>query len=290
MKNNIPNEINEYNKIEKEVEKVINSPVLCRILFLIIDGINYNDALAKAYVNTNKNENKTILSNPKVMAIHLANLRQANVINRKEKEGRKQIYEVNWNGILNIIKFRNITKTEKKIFGLSELFYQRYGSRYSIKKKIKELSVGRKYNEGGIKKLTEEISLNLLKPFFEEYVWYTKNLMPFTTYFSEKKGTPWQREFTSVATKNFDNIDFNLLYLLEKFDKILIEVIPKLYSDLIKKSIKNKRLKQYFLYSLVNYYLSYEEEARMYYSENPEGIVLDRFCKLLSDIDKKEAT
>jgi len=294
IKLKIPEELQNYLKIGKSVEKAINSTVLCRILFLLIDGKNYNKELAKAYYETS---NKP--PNPKVLAIYLRTLRDAKLIKRTIKTGKKQIYEVNWKGILDILKFRNITIKNKKKFSLSYSLYEHYiSSNNDIKIERKNKPVVSdgvyglyrgKYTKEEIEIISNDLAERFLKPYIEYYVEIEKETGG-KLRFEPTKGE-WELLILDKS-KHFEHIDFNLLSLLEKFDKTLFEIIPLMNPSKIKKSLKLKNLADVpALFTLMCYYMDNQRILHDIYTDggNPESVILNCFNKEVDNLKEDGA-
>jgi len=125
----LPKSFLDYKSREKYVKDALFSKSLCRTLLLIINSDKHNrnnKYLAEKYYDTNKSKNmpKKPLPNPKVMSIYLRKLREGHIIKRIEKEGKKQIYDVDWKGIFDILRFYAIEEYEYKdrFMGVSSFF------------------------------------------------------------------------------------------------------------------------------------------------------------------------
>lgn len=85
------------------VTKILKSPAISKVFFLIANGTNYNQKIAEEYYQLSNNSRKKLASNPKVISIYLAHLVGAGLIMKTEKRGRFQHYGLNYEGILNVL-------------------------------------------------------------------------------------------------------------------------------------------------------------------------------------------
>jgi hypothetical protein len=286
--NGYPNEINEpkayqeYIKIEDAVEKVIHKKSLCKILSLIISGINYNDSIAKSYYEQ-YSEKK--FSNPKVTSIFLKELRDTNIIKRGEIQGRKQIYEVDWMGLFNIIRFRNIGNWDQNdCFKLSPWFYEPTEIQYEPKKKI--LKWSSPASEEAIERVCKDFCQKFFRPFIDKYVEWrlTINIKNGRTYIT-KTDDPWGEK-----VKVLSNIDFDILHLLTQFDNEMENYFPSTFEQEFRSLIKNSKISeapeiiQFILSKYKDVFYNENLKEQYYESENPGNALLSSFNTELKTI------
>jgi hypothetical protein len=292
-----PKAYDTYVKRENLIEEVLEKNSLCKIFCLIVNGINYNDAIAKEYY---KNKDKKF-HNPKVTAIYLKQLREAGFIKRGEKQGRKQIYEIDWRGIFDILLFRNILNPHiNEPFSISHYFYSIISSGESTyySEKIEGWLFGtmfgltndKKYSEKQIEKILNDICFKFFKLYIEEYI----SLKLITTYTEIKDHyryweLDYSRDKKGNLLENIELIDFNILKILEDFDTEFTKKFPDAFKVEFYKIIKNmnnKNIPDYLQIILRNYKAYYEchnFSMKMDYNEseipNPKYKLKNSFIK-----------
>lgn len=186
------------------IRAAIEKPAIARVFFLILDGKNYTKEIAQAYYSSGKNKKmkSSQAGNPKVIAIYLSTLKEAGLIKKKEKEGKIQRYEIDWNGLFDVISLgnksefaeaywnvgygnMNYTEVEK----INEFFIENFVRPYFVKRKD-ELKLAYSYLIHGGKELRDIIYSS---PSHERHT------------LNKEDGTDFCK-----TPKEFDNVDFNL--------------------------------------------------------------------------------
>jgi len=292
-----PKAIESYLKREKYVEDAIHSNALNRVLFLLIDSKpneRYNDALAKRYYDTS---DSTKLANPKVIAIYLRKLRDAQIIKRVEKQGKFQLYDVDWNGLFDIIRFRkfltlNPNKADHTMAYRKGMFYSFIIHGYKDEKcefKTVLEACFSSYPEPETERLSNELVEKYFKPYFERTMQYYKK------YRSElpvdENGEPFIPEDTFEPPKNFETIDFDIYHVLNKFDRTFFSDFPTVFQPDIEQLFKNNKINQasnLTKFLLRNYGRVYQkrfDRGEYYSSSQPEYVLLESFNREIKKLD-----
>lgn len=243
-----PESYTHYKNKISSIENAISKKSLCKIFCLIIKGINYNDMISRVYYSNNKDE----IHNPKVTAIYLKELRDAGIIRRGDKDGRRQLYEIDWLGLFDILRFRNINKISynepNENFRISHALYGFLGSKSSEltwlpnynnvnkperDKTIKDFKFKApqdKISEEKIEDFLKEFCFNIFKPYVEEYV--NLNLRKFLINIDDPEPHTEVKYLSQDENGIYvDNIDFTIYDVLESFDKEFMEEFPKNFKD-----------------------------------------------------------
>jgi hypothetical protein len=124
-----------------KVKNVLGSPSLSKVFLLISSGITYNQAIAEQYYKDSKNSRKKLESNPKVIAIYLHRLIEAELIRKGRKRGRFQDYELDYQGILKalVISFDFFFHQNPYFVGLLEMALCRYPSMHITQKIVQKI-------------------------------------------------------------------------------------------------------------------------------------------------------
>lgn len=286
-----PKAYQDYLKREKDIEIALQRNALSRMLFIIIDSQpneRYNDALAKKYYSVS---NSKKLPNPKVTAIHLRQLRDAHFIKRVEKQGKYQFYDIDWNGLFDVLRFYNFSEfsLRKKSFNVRRLFYSCLMSKTlqkdgSYKTSIADFSAP--YTEEKTEQASEEIVNNYFKPYLERAVKIYKTYAPVE---EDDDGFPvyWEDKIP----KNFDTIDFPIIHVLTKFDAIFFDSFPNTFSEEIGAVLNLKKSKKLSLSGtlILNYFRNFLNETKDYFqycdSSLPEFVLLEAFNKEIKNLD-----
>lgn len=265
---------NEYENRRNLVESIINSKHMTRIFFLILDGIDYTEKIAEVCKTT-----------PKSMTINLRKLREARIIKRKEREGRIQRYEPDWEGILDIL-FYHYTPTSVGVLKNVRSYLSSILSGYN-----RYISIGRKVTDKNMditdKIFRQQLVDIFLKDFFIFRKDYEKETITLThaEHTSEKKGKEQtliglDTSKSEVLAKYFDGLSVTLKEVLKEFSnglKMLLEEreseIKKLY-EFYKKKKDPKLLILSFLLRVIEEW-KYEKEA--WIEEAPEKFVINSF-------------
>jgi len=252
-----PKSYQRYREREKNIQNVLLKNSVCKIFCLIANGTNYNDAIAKEYYKGKEQK----FYNPKVTAIFLKELRDAGIIKRADREGRKQIYEVDWQGLFDIILYKDsMVHPAQEAFRMSHFFYHPWirDDENGKNKKIEFMApLGIELTENQIEKIKEKICLNLFKPYVEEYI----RLKLISQYIDIEKPFPYRELVYSIDNKgnqiqNIELIDINILDILKDFDKEFIDSFPDTFEQEIRKIItlaEKKKIPDYINFILQSY-------------------------------------
>jgi len=285
-----------YKLREKYVEKALIKKSVCKVFFLIANGTNYNEAIAEEYYGK-----KAKFHDPKVTSIYLKELRNAGIIKRGERDGRKQIYEVDWQGLFDILLFRDIfSHPAKKTFGMTHFFYQHIPSGSStdandkidywtpsicfIRLKLIEKEI---FNEKQIEKIIEKICFKFFKPYVEEYVSsklskkYTRINEPFPylelTYPRDDKGN---------LIKDIELVDCDILEILNDFDVEFTEKFPTVFENNFKEILTHqgtKDIPDFLKYIILSYDTGNKYAEKMEYKKsgipNPKNKLKNAFME-----------
>lgn len=294
-----PKAFKKYTKREKYVEEALSKNSLCKIFCLIVKGINYNDKIARVYYENKEGK----FHNPKVTAIYLRKLRDAGIIKRGEMDGRKQLYEIDWLGLFDVLRFRNISvfvafpykapstsKFSKALYDFAELkdkkiiWLPRYNKILSskldksdngsqFKKPVKKIS------EKGIEEFLKKFCFKIFKPYVEEYVELKfkeiRIVIDELEEYEEIKILSNDEEEIGV-----DNIDFTIDNILDSFDNELMVVFPRNFKEELKLHEHDERgilsdFNSFILRILWDYYLPYSNKSEYKKSSpNPKYVLL----------------
>lgn len=248
-----PKSYKRYIKREKHVEESLSKNSLCKIFCLIVKGINYNDKIARYYYENKEGK----FHNPKVTAIYLRKLRDAGIIKRNKMDGRKQLYEIDWIGLFDILRFRNISEIKSspnrppKNSKFSQALYNflikydkdviwlpRYNTIFSpnLEKSDEDYQFKapvKKISEKRIEEILKKFCFKILKPYVEEYV----DLKFREIRIDIDEPEPYtQIKFLSNDEEEIgvDNIDFTIDTILESFDDELMDEFPKNFKEELK--------------------------------------------------------
>lgn len=279
---NEPRAYREYAKKKERIENTLTKKSLCKTLCLIIDEVNYNDYIAQEYY---KQHPEKKFSNPKVTTQFLRELRDANIIIRSEMDGRKQIYKVNWKGLFDIIRFRNIEDWDShNFFNLSQWFYYPHSITFHPKLKIEWAC---RFSEKEMEKITESFIEKFFKPYVKKFVSYrlSYNFEDGMSYKTKDFDDPYSEKIKEVA-----NINFDILYLLDQFDYQITVLFPRVFQKELYSIINNPKLENAsklikFLFACYKDYYNLEDYKLEYsFPENPESEILDSFNSQIKKI------
>src|SRR3989344_5766448 len=243
-KNQTNQKLENLQKKSKYIKEATVKPSIARVFFLILDGIDYTKAIAESYYSSGTNKKMKSLPNPKVIAIYLSTLKKAGLIKKKEKEGKIQKYEVDWNGLFDLVSFWNLGEFseaywnmgygdmgDEKVKKINEFFIDNFVKPYFEKRK-EELKLAY-----GHLKIGGEVSKNSIfrYPLQEAY-----KLL-------EKHG----EDFCTIP-KHFDNVDFTLDDEIKIVSSLIVG--PYYYNnELVIKFLKKKNNRKNPLYPIFDF-------------------------------------
>ncbi len=275
-KNQMNQRLEIMQKKAKHIREATEKPSVARVFFLILDKIDYTKAIAEAYYCSGNNKKMKSLPNPKVIAIYLSTLKQARLIKKKEKEGKIQRYEIDWNGFFDLISLGNGEFSEaywnagygnfnlKDFKKINKFFINNFVKPYFEKRK-EELKLAYHRLEINGKTRKEDIHYYQLKEAHE---------------LNEKYGT----EYCKIP-KYFDNVDFNLDYEINTISSLIIA--PYYFNNqLIVKFLKNKKNRNNPLFLIFDFIKKYNEMIqlgeRMHFDASKKFLI----DKVISIIEK----
>jgi len=279
-------------KRSKYIQRIYNKPSITRIFFLILDGKDYGQELSKRYYDSkNRNVRMKANSNPKVISIYLRKLLDAGLIKKGKKEGHIQRYEIDWNGVFDVIVFGNTTKISE---GWTNIVSDCLNYNKVVKPKDKK-----RFVEEEIYKFFID---NIVKPYFVSKKDYlnlpkveTKNLT-LSGYFDERgfhdgcyswdeiedieKKYGDNKDIKIIKPHNFDSINFSLEEEFKNI-RIILEHIYETNPQFINEYLKNEKNKKCVLYWFYNFERNFNKMFQGYYENKPEGKVIDNIYKIL---------
>lgn len=203
----------------KQVDAAIHGPIQARALFLILDGVDTNVGIAKA-----------LDQQQKVTSMHLRRLREAGIIKRVEREGREQPYQVDWDGILKILKYHK----HKVLAGKTKSVFVRFG--------VSNLYEPYCRPNEKLENLQKAFDKILVDAFLKEFFYKAKEELkkPYYSWdFSEEK-----RKILEKKPNNFNLVDFDIEYLLKVFDRGLMDYSPTVFMEELKKLNNDSSIKE----------------------------------------------